>query len=211
MCITRTCYAYFQICDIFWLTALDPRFKSLKVVENKEARDSIFKKLEQYLKEKEVEKNPENWSPNEIHDSNASRNMKIQKNNFSPWVMQHDSHARFYQFRQADIFDKPDQNIRDGHCPQVQRGHATAVGPAPAPVREESVADSVDGDEEEMTEQVQHYLTHDGHGCHGQGGRHASPVPEERDVARLGAEWEQCGVGRLRWVEQAEKLGVASS
>ena len=81
--------------------------------------------------------------------------------------MQHDSHARFYQFRQADIFDKPEQNIRDGHGPQIQRGHATAVGPAPAPVREESVADSVDGDEEEMTEQVQHYLTHDGHGCHG--------------------------------------------
>ena len=77
--------------------------------------------------------------------------------------MQHDSHARFYQFRQADIFDKPEQNIRDGHGPQIQRGHATAVGPAPAPVREESVADSVDGDEEEMTEQVQHYLTHDGH------------------------------------------------
>ena len=84
MCITRTCYAYFQICDIFWLTALDPRFKSLKVVENKEARYSIFKKLEQYLKEKDVEKNPENWPPNEIYDSNASRNMKIQKNNFSP-------------------------------------------------------------------------------------------------------------------------------
>ena len=82
MCITRTCYAYFQICDIFWLTALDPRFKSLKVVENKKARDSIFKKLEQYLKEKEVEKNPENWPPNEIYDSNASRNMKIRKNNF---------------------------------------------------------------------------------------------------------------------------------
>ena len=47
--------------------------------------------------------------------------------------MQHYSHARFYQFRQADIFDKPDQHIRDGHGPQVQRGHATAVGPAPAP------------------------------------------------------------------------------
>ena len=59
--------------------------------------------------------------------------------------MQHDSHARFYQFRQADIFDKPEQNIRDGHGPQIQRGHATAVGPAPAPVQEESVADSVDG------------------------------------------------------------------
>ena len=49
---------------------------------------------------------------------------------------------------QADIFDKPDQNICDGHGgPQVQRCHATAVGPAPAPVQEESVADSVDGDE----------------------------------------------------------------
>ena len=139
MCITRTCYAYFQIYDIFWLTALDPRFKSLKVVENKEARDSIFKKLEKYLKEKEVEKNPENWPPN-------------------------------------------------GQGPQVQRGHATAVGPAPAPVKEESVADSVDGDEEENDDAslVQHDLTHDGHGCNGQGGRHAGPVPEERDVARLG-------------------------
>ena len=104
--------------------------------------------------------------------------------------MQHDSHARFYQFRQADIFDKPDQNIRDGHGPQIQRGHATAVGPAPAPVREESVADSVDGDEEEMTEQVQHYLTHDGHGCHGQGGRQAGPVPEEREVADRVQEYE---------------------
>ena len=37
MCITRACYDYFQICDIFLLTALDPRFKSLKVVVNKEA------------------------------------------------------------------------------------------------------------------------------------------------------------------------------
>ena len=35
---------------------------------------------------------------------------------------------------------------------------------------------------------VHHDLTHDGHGCHGQGGRHAGPVQEERDVARLGPE-----------------------
>ena len=92
--------------------------------------------------------------------------------------MQNDSHARFYQFRQANFFDKPDQNIRDGHGPQVQCGHATAVGPAPAPVQEESVADSVDGDEEEndYTCSIQHYLTHDGHGYHGQHGRQASPV-----------------------------------
>ena len=39
-------------------TALDPRFKSLKVVKNNKARESIFKKLEKYLKEKKVEKNP---------------------------------------------------------------------------------------------------------------------------------------------------------
>ena len=63
----------FRFVIIFWLTALDPRFKSLKVVENKEARDSIFKKLEQYLKEKDVEKNPENWPPNEILPVSAGR------------------------------------------------------------------------------------------------------------------------------------------
>ena len=32
-------------------TALDPRFKSMKIVENKEAREAIFKKLEKDLKE----------------------------------------------------------------------------------------------------------------------------------------------------------------
>ena len=31
-------------------TALDPRFKSMKIVENKEAREAIFKKLEKDLK-----------------------------------------------------------------------------------------------------------------------------------------------------------------
>ena len=64
------------------------------------------------------------------------------------------------------------------------------MGPAPVLVQEESVADSVDGDEEvnDYTCSVQHDLTHDGHGCHGQGGRHAGPVPEKREVARLGPE-----------------------
>ena len=51
---------------------------------------------------------------------------------------------------------QPDQKIRDGQGPQIHHSHVTAVGPAPAPVQEESVADSVNGNEDEMTEQVQH-------------------------------------------------------
>ena len=82
----------------------------------------------------------------------------------------------------SQIFDKPDQNIHDGHGPQVLRCYATAVGPAPAPVQEESVADSVDGDEEENDDicSVQHDLTNDGHGCHVMGRVNGKPVLYQR-------------------------------
>ena len=76
-----------------------------------------------------------------------------------------------------------DQNTRDGHGHQVQRGAATAVGTAPANVQ--SVADSEHGDEDVEAvdddrngdaSSAQQALTHDSRGYLGQDGRDTGPV-----------------------------------